>query len=183
MKTFAKYALISLLVALPAHVASVGQEIVRLAPSAFSALSPTVRRDLERRGCRIPQSFARRDPHNVVRGRFTRAGQMDIAVLCSTGITSTILVFRGGTTSEVVELASQSDETFLQTIAADGRLGYSRALAVANSTHIRQHHAECGGLEPPTRIDHDGLEDIFVEKASVIWYWYRGRWLMLQGSD
>src|SRR5262245_40328169 len=69
---------------------------VRLKPSVFPDLPVTVRRYLERRGCEVPQSFSDKTPHNVVRGRFTSATRMDIAVLCSKARVSTILVFRGG---------------------------------------------------------------------------------------
>ena len=155
---------------------------VRLKPSAFANLPATIREYLERRGCEIPQSFTSKTPHNIIRGRFTTATQIDIAVLCSKGGISTILVFRGRTTSNVAELAPHPDETFMQVVDAGGVVGYSRALGVANSSHIRQHNNEFGGPKPPP-VDHDGLEDMFGEKPSVIWYWYRGQWLQLQGSD
>jgi hypothetical protein len=155
---------------------------VRLKPSAFPELPVTVRRYLERRGCEIPQAFSDKAPHNVVRGRFTSASQSDIAVLCSTGRVSTVLVFRGGNTSAVAELAQRPDEIFLQVVDAGGVVGYSRALGVASPSYIREHHAAYGGPTPPP-MDHDGINDIFVEKASVVWYWYRGRWLQLQGAD
>ena len=31
--------------------------------------------------------------------------------------------------------------------------------------------------------DHDGIDDAFLEKASVTWYWDNGRWMQLQGAD
>jgi hypothetical protein len=155
---------------------------VRLKPSAFPELPVTVRRHLERRGCEIQQAFSDKAPHNVVRGRFTSAGQTDIAVLCSKGPVSTVLVFRGGTTSAVAELAQHPDNIFLQVVDAGGVVGYSRALGVASPSYIREHYAAYGGPKPPP-MDHDGINDIFVEKASVVWYWYRGRWLQLQGAD
>jgi hypothetical protein len=61
-------------------------------------------------------------------------------------------------------------------------VGYSRALGVAQPGIHREHYDAYGGPKPPP-IDHDGIGDIFVEKASVVWYWYRGRWLQLQGAD
>ncbi|HET6957795.1 MAG TPA: hypothetical protein VFI56_14475, partial [Vicinamibacterales bacterium] len=128
------------------------------------------------------QAFTDRTPGNVVRGRFTSAGQIDIAVLCSQALVSTILVFRGGRTSSVAELAQGKDEEFLQVVDAGDVVGYSRALGVATPAYIRAHHAAYGGPKPPP-MDHDGIDDIFVEKASVVWYWYRGRWLQLQGAD
>ena len=183
-----KILLVSALVALSAAGALRGQDwqaanaaTVRLKPSAFPELPVMVRRFLEQRECEIPQSFPDKTPHNVIRGRFTSANQMDIAVLCSKARVSTVLVFRGGTTSAVAELA-QPDEGFLQVVDAGGVVGYSRALGVATPSYIREHHAAYGGPKPPP-LDHDGINDIFVEKASVVWYWYRGRGLPLQGAD
>jgi hypothetical protein len=155
---------------------------IRLNPSSFPELPMSVRRYLERRGCGIPQAFSSKAPHNVVRGRFTSSTQTDIAVLCSKARVSTVLVFRGGTTSAVAQLAQRSDETFLQVVDAGGVVGYSRALAVATPSYIREHYAAYGGPKPPP-MDHDGINDMFLEKASVVWYWYHGRWLQLQGAD
>ncbi|PYR66590.1 MAG: hypothetical protein DMG20_12690 [Acidobacteria bacterium] len=39
-----------------------------------------------------------------------------------------------------------------------------------------------GGPKPPP-IDHLGINDVFIEKASVVWYFYQGKWLQLQGAD
>ena len=181
--------LASVLVALSASAVSTPQDwrganaaTVRLKPSAFLDLPVIVRRYLERRGCEVPQSFSDRTPHNVIRGRFTSATQTDIAVLCSKAQVSSVLVFRGGTTSDVAVLAQQPDEGFLQVVDAGGVVGYSRALGIATPSYIREHYAAYGGPKPPP-LDHDGINDIFVEKASVVWYWYRGRWLQLQGAD
>jgi hypothetical protein len=155
---------------------------VRLKPAAFPDLPDAVRRYLEQRGCEVPQAFSEKPPHNVVRGRFTSAARTDIAVLCSTNHSSSVLVFRGGTTSSVAVLAKHPDEDFLQVVDADGAVGYSRALGIASPDYIRKHHAAYGGRKPPP-LNHDGIDDIFVEKGSVVWYWYGGRWLQLQGAD
>jgi hypothetical protein len=29
----------------------------------------------------------------------------------------------------------------------------------------------------------DGIEDAFMEKASVVWYWHEGKWLQLAGAN
>ena len=157
-------------------------ETVRLKPAGFDRLPPQVRQELERRGCLVPQSYSDRDPHNVVRGRFTSGAQTDIAVLCSRQRVSTILVFRGGTTTVVSELARRPDADFLQIVAAGGVVGFSRAVGVADPKYIQEHHQRYGGPTPP-RLDHDGINDIFVGKASVVWYWSGGKWLQLQGAD
>ena len=110
------------------------------------------------------------------------SAQTDIAVLCSKTRVSTILVFRGGSTSAVAELAKRPDQDFLQVVASGNAVGYSRALGIANPMYIQDHYAEAGRLKLPP-LDHDGINDIFIEKASVVWFWYGGRWLQLPRAD
>ena len=50
------------------------------------------------------------------------------------------------------------------------------------TSYILSHNRDYGGPEPPP-IDHDGVNDVFAEKASVVHYFYRGRWLALTGAD
>jgi hypothetical protein len=69
---------------------------------------------------------------------------------------------------------------FLQVVGANGAIGYSRALGVANAKYIREHNRNDPNLP---RLNHDGINDIFVEKGSSVWYWYGGRWLELSGAD
>jgi hypothetical protein len=155
---------------------------IRLKPSAFPSVSARVREELDRRGCGVPQGYSDRVPHNVVQGRFTSNTQTDIAVLCSKAQISSILVFRGGSTASVSELAKRPDSEFLQVVASGGVVGYSRVLGVADPKYIQEHHQRYGGPKPPG-LDHDGIDDIFVGKASVVWFWSGGRWLQLQGAD
>lgn len=168
------------------------EETVRLAPDAFDNLPAEIQDELTVRGCTVPQSFFAEypqvsedvEPDNVVRGNFTQAGQTDIAVLCSRKRVSSILVFRGGSALEVDELASEPDARYLQGIGND-RIGFSRLLGVAPPEYIRSCYEaleEHGAPEPPP-LDHEGIEDYFVEKASTIWYWYGGKWLSLAGAD
>jgi hypothetical protein len=157
-------------------------ETIRLKPSAFTDLPGHIREDLERRGCTVPQSYAKRTPHNVVRGHFTSAAQMDIAVLCSKARSSSILVFAGGSNTSVRELAAQRDADALQTIGPGDAIGYSRSLAGASPKYIREHYDRYGGPTPPP-LDHDGLDDGFDGKGSVVWYWYGEKWLRLTGAN
>ena len=153
----------------------------RLAPSAFADLPGAVRRDLEQRGCTIPQSYPDSAAHNVVRGTFTSGAQSDIAVLCLRDSTSSILVYRAATADSVIELAPMPHSRMELTSAGDV-FTFSRAVGVADSTFIRTRFERYGGPKPPM-LDHEGINDIFVGKASVVWYWHGGRWLQLQGSD
>jgi hypothetical protein len=157
-------------------------ETVRLKPAVFERLPPPVRQELERRGCVVPQAYSDKVPHNVVRGRFTSGAQTDIAVLCSRQRVSVIMVFRGGTTASVSEVAKRPDADFLQVVGEGGVVGFSRAVGTADPRYIQEHHRRYGGPTPP-RLDHDGINDIFVGKASVVWYWSEGKWLQLQGAD
>jgi hypothetical protein len=36
-------------------------------------------------------------------------------------------------------------------------------------------------MEVPPPIDHDCIDDAFLEKASITWYWHDGDWVQLQG--
>src|SRR6266581_8758902 len=59
------------------------KKIVRLSPSAFPELPGNVVRELQRRGCTIPQEAFTKRHHNVIRGEFAQPGQTDWAILCS----------------------------------------------------------------------------------------------------
>jgi hypothetical protein len=157
---------------------------VRLKPSVFPDLAAPIRADLERRGCTIPQdAYERgRPPHNIIRGRFTSAIQMDVAVLCSINRVSVILVYRGGSTKGVAELAKHPDRDFLQGMGPDQPIAFSRGLNTVSPKYIEDHAAAYNKPKPPP-LDHDGIDDGFDGKASVVWYWYGGKWLALQGAN
>jgi hypothetical protein len=156
-------------------------QVVRLSPSGFPQLPAAVRRELIRRGCTIPQVSGEKGPHNVIKGSFTERGELDWAVLCSVNRVSTILVFPRASASHVIELAQQADIDRLQ---SDGgaEIGYFRQISPVGSEFIMQHYQAYGGIEPPP-IDHQGIDDAFVGKASVVLYFYRGQWQELTGAD
>jgi hypothetical protein len=158
------------------------RSIRRLPPDSFPQLPPVARSALKARDCRVPQSFTSKHPHNVVAGSFAHAGQRDWAVLCSRQDSSSVLIFWGS--SEVrapAEFPRAYDGAFLQGIG-EGRIGYSRVLAAASPAQMREYAVSFGGTLPKV-LDHDGLEDAFAEKASVVSYLEAGRWLALTGAD
>ena len=120
-------------------------------------------------------------PHNVIRGQFAATEEVNWAVLCSQNDSSVILVFRAASPTTPEELARRSDGGFLQHIG-EGRIGYSRAIGVADSAYIREHFDRYGGPTPPP-LEHDGINDMFVEKGSHVWYLHDGHWLRLTGAD
>ena len=82
--------------------------------------------------------------------------------------------------SQIDEMAAEPDAGRLQ-VVNPGQIGYSRGISVASPSNIRQHNPKADPPLPP--LDHDGIDDAFIEKASVIWFWSGGRWRELAGAD
>ena len=155
--------------------------VVRLAPAQFPQLPAGIRSALERRKCTIPQSWFTRQPHNVIRGYFRGGAATDWVVLCSVGHVSTILVFGRGLADSVVALGAAADREFLQIMPGD-TIAFSRELHVASASDLQRYGADtvAGATGLPL---HDGIDDGFEGKGSVVWYYADGRWLRLAGSD
>ena len=152
--------------------------ILRLPPSAFPDLPHHLRRDLERRGCSVPQLWVVKKPHNVIKGRFFRAGQVDWAVLCSVDRVSVILVYRNGSTLNPSAIAREPDMSRLQEVG-NNEIGYSRGIGLATRAYILSHDR----AQTAPKIDHDGINDAFAEKGSVVMYFHNGKWIELEGAD
>jgi hypothetical protein len=154
---------------------------VRLRPSAFPELPPALAAELAQRGCTIPQVPEIAGRHNVIRGHFLHADQIDWAALCSVNGTSSILVFRNGSPANPLSVEPRKDIDALQGWGGD-RIIYSRQIAPVNKAYIMEHYNAYGGPKPPP-IDHEGINDVFVGKASVVLYRYKQNWLHLSGAD
>ncbi len=155
--------------------------IVRLAPAQFVQLPAAIRSALEQRQCMIPQSRFTMQPHNVIRGHFRSDAATDWAVLCSVRHVSAILVFWGGAADSVVALGATADRVFLQIMPGD-TIAFSRELHVANARDVREREADTSLLAGQA-VSHDGIDDGFQGKGSVVWFYVRGRWLRLAGPD
>lgn len=94
---------------------------------------------------------------------------------------STILVFWDEQARNVAELSSEPDADYLQVVLR-GEIGFSRAIGVATPATIRRYHRAFGDGELPA-LSHSGIDDAFVGKGSVVWYWRGGKWLRLTGAD
>jgi hypothetical protein len=156
------------------------EAIVRLNPSFFPALPAEVRVELERRRCKVPQPVDVGQLQNVISGKFTGPRALDWSVLCSREKRSTILVFHKGRTNSVDEFASEPDAHYLQ-MTEHGHIGFSRLIMVVSGDAIRQHLGRHAALK--SAIDHDGIKNNFVGKASVLWYWSGGKWIQLSQTD
>jgi hypothetical protein len=157
------------------------RQIVRLPPTAFHLLPKAVVGELQRRGCTIPQTGFSQAPGNVITGEFAKRGQKDWAVLCSVKGASSILVFWNGSAQNPADLGSADDLNYLQGSGGD-KIVYSRGIGVVGDKVITEHYQAYGGPKPPP-IDHDGIDDAFLEKASVVQYFFNGKWMQLTGSD
>jgi hypothetical protein len=157
------------------------EPIRRLPPGAFRQLPTAIVERLEALKCSIPQYPYNKKPHNVIRGSFTGAKRNEWAALCSRRGTSSILVFQADSAKLVAEVAPAKDELYLQR-DEQGKLYSSRTIDAVGKDYILKHYEAYGGPKPPS-ITHHGIDDGFAERASVVRYFYRGKWLELQGAD
>ncbi len=147
----------------------------------FPELPSVVAAVLRSRRCTIPQPNKDGPPRNVIQGEFFGKGQRGWAVLCSRGGKSSILVFRNDNDSRPDEIAESQDDRYLID-TGQGWTSYSREISAVGRKLIVGHYRAYGGPEPPP-IDHNGIDDAYLEKASITWYWHNGKWIQLQGAD
>ena len=155
--------------------------IRRLPIDSFPQLPEAVAGVLREKGCLVPQPEPEGPGVNVISGEFFAAGQAGWAVLCSTNGQSVILVFRDESGASPEELAPADDRGFLQGVG-NGVIAYSRQISTVDRQYIVRHYRAYGGPKPPP-IRHAGIDDAFLEKASVVHYWYEDTWLRLTGAD
>jgi hypothetical protein len=154
---------------------------VRLPPSEFEILPQNIVQYLEKNGYTIPQCWCETGPHNVISGTFVKKGQSDWAVLASRNRVSRILVFRNGAGQNPDEISELPDRNFLIETENDSK-GFTRAISTVGEDRIMMYYDAYGGTEPPP-IEYDGINDAFIERGSVIHYYYNGEWLSLTGAD
>ncbi len=159
------------------------EKLVRLPPSSFPSLPHDIAAELDRLGCLIPQaSYYQSEPHNVVSGEFARKGQTDWAVMCSVDGVSRILIFWGGPDQCPSEIPHGEDRGCFQHVG-DHMMAYSCLIASAEKEYITTKLSEYGQTERAPTIDHQGIHDIFAEKASTVRYCSEGKWVDLPGAD
>ena len=102
-------------------------------------------------------------------------------MLCSVNNSTALLAFRHDRDTSPETVNTSEDPHYLQGLGGDN-IGYSREITAAGGDLILRRHRAYGGPTPPP-IDHQGIDDAFLEKASVTWYFHNGKWLPLQGAD
>ena len=174
--------LLPLFCPLSAHAADSNRTVRRLRVEDYPELPSGVGAVLQSRHCTIPQPNKDGPARNVIKGEFFRKEQKGWAVLCSSGGKSSILVFRNNNDSSPDEIAESPDHQFLINNTWQGGTVYSREISAVDQEFILRHYRAYSGPKPPP-IDHNGIDDAFLEKASITWYWHNGNWAQLQGAD
>jgi hypothetical protein len=169
--------LIALVVSASASQAqdSVPDAVVRLRPDAFPALPAPIRSALTKRGCRIPQSYGERQPHNVIAGAFTGPKRREWAAVCSVRDTSTVLIF--SVAGDLVDAIERRDDEFWIARMPEGRV-YTQRLRRVSAADLRKLRPdpEMPDLKVPRSADHDAIMQVIDGTGSSTLYKSAGRW-------
>jgi hypothetical protein len=157
-------------------------DVPRLSPDSFPRLPNAVRAELNRRDCVVPQTYGDTARHNVVTGAFTSHGAVEWAVLCSVKRESRILVLDAATGAVVDSLEKVADKQWLQTIG-DGKIGFSRFIGVLPMSVMKDRTTDDDDKPIPQPIDHDAINESFLEKAGSAHYRAGGLWYRIMTSD
>ena len=150
------------------------REIRRIPAAELQMLPDQLRKNLP--NCSVPQAWDTKEPHNVIRGSLLGADAW--ALLCSRNGSSMILV--GTDPMAMMSFAPAKEAIYLQ-VVGEKMIGYSRKLRVISRDEIIEH---CKSAEKPCpKIEHEGIEDIFLDKASRIHYFTSEGWVEIAGSD
>ena len=152
---------------------------IRLLPlSSFPVLPAAVAGQLEQRKCMIPQTYEARTPENVVKASLERKGSEDWAVLCSVDGATTLYVFFQSQPGVPMALRNQRDTEWLGSETA-GVYGSAWGISRRGPLQMRVPKGEAAHAA----VDHDGIEDTFVERSSTTHYFHDGTWVVLDGSN
>lgn len=120
----------------------------------------------------IPQTYEAHEPENVIRGSFEKPGNNDWAVLCSVKSETTLYVFFGSNLAEPIALRSQADSKWL---GKDWSQDYGSAWGISTMPAYVMPRKD--------QLDHDGIEDAFVEQSAVVHYYANGHWATYETSQ
>ncbi len=182
------FGVLLILVSLMAFAKAQGPQTARPAnpqklvpPSAYRSIPATVRAELEKHGCHLPETQSLdngSEPINVVSGFFVRKDQLNWAAVCVIDDRPEILLLWDN-----APLACSAEITsgwpLKQKFSEEGEGGiFLRKASQRMLLNYRRRFPE--GKQPP--ITHDGLE-VGNEQASLVYYCDAGKWLELRGND
>ena len=194
MRSKSVFALLSILLLALSHLSAAAQEgeqVVHghigdqsyafrmLPPASFTEIPSTIRSDLQKRHCLIPQTYEARSPENVIHGAFREKGSSDWAALCSQNGTTTLIIYWSDSAAKPVELAAQLDTDTADPHNETKMLGYARGIDPAPPASL----SEIIANKPYGPFDHDGIKDAHIEQSSVIHYFKGGTWMTLAGTE
>ena len=158
-----------------------------LSPDTFPELPKPVHDSLVSRRCRIPVPGAYKA--NVITGAFTAKGAVEWAVLCSAHDTSQILILNARNGVVVDSLNKSGDAAWIQSDVNHTWL-FSRMIGVVPMSVLNIVPADTTtedvvyyGAFLPKPIDHDGIDEAFMDKASSTFYFAQGKWIRVSSSD
>jgi hypothetical protein len=158
-----------------------------LSPDSFPDLPKPVRDSLLSRRCQIPVPGAYRG--NAITGAFTAKGAVEWAVLCSVHDTSQILILNARNGVAVDSLNRSADSGWIQGNGNNTWL-FSRLIGVVSASTLNIVPADTTsedvvyyGAFLPKPIDHDGIDEAFLDKASTTFYFAHGKWISVGSSD
>jgi hypothetical protein len=153
---------------------------IRLLPLAsFPSLPRNIVAQLDALHCMVPQTFEARHPENVIHGSFEKKGSEDWAVLCAHDGRTDLLVFFQSLAEKPFTLATHKLTERMGAETPSSEMGPAWGISsipqdgLQHSPGVRQHGP----------FDHDGIEDDYVERSSVIHYYRAGNWLTLEGNN
>ena len=158
-----------------------------LSPDSFPALPHPVHDSLLSRHCQIPLPGAGR--FNVITGAFTAKGATEWAVLCSVHDTSQILILNAKDGTVVDSLNRSGDAEWIQGNGNNTSL-FSRMIDVVPKDVLSVVPADTTsedalyfGAFLPKPIDHDGINEMFLDKAGTTLYFGQGHWIRVSSAD
>ncbi|HJP86216.1 MAG TPA: hypothetical protein VJ852_09515 [Gemmatimonadaceae bacterium] len=161
---------------------------VHLLPiDSFPDLPSSVRTTLVQRQCQIP--VPGRHPSNVIKGAFTAKGATEWAVLCSVNDTSQILILNATSGAVLDSLNKSANAGWIQSYVTPKWL-FSRVIALV-PVHVLNVVPPDSADEDvlnysawfPKPIDHDAIDQYFIDKAGETYYFAQGRWFSTISSD
>lgn len=151
---------------------------IRLLPlTAFPELPQPVVATLNDHHCLVPQTYEARRPENVIHGAFEKQGSDDWAALCAVNGMTTLYVFFQSHPGEPIALRQQRNIDWLGAEVI-GAYGSAWGIALRRPSHIPV--AKSTQLQPP--LDHDGIEDSYIEKSTTVHYFQNGSWVTVDAN-
>jgi hypothetical protein len=150
--------------------------IPRLSANSFPMLPKEVSDFLNASEYKIPQCTVIPEEHNVISGNFDSDSTLDYAILVSQNYKCKILIFWGSSADSVKVLEERSEMDFLQS-DVEGII-FSRVIKPADKSQLKTKNVNF-----TSSFSHQGIEDIFLGKASKIFYYQNDVFLNLRGAD